>query len=253
MKAFFIACAAFLLAIPTVAAGDTPSPQGPLAEPRPFDIYLGLEPKRIHSESPLRGTHTFPSVLQGDHVHHVFTIENPTEAPIEITGLRLCSGCMLESRSRMIPPGAKGHVAFVIPTDSLGGQSLSGPVRVQTNHPDYPELVAHVFLQVRSFAEVEPYRIWLRGQPGEAIEAEATILPNPDYPFKIRRIRARKGLWIRWELEEIAIEGRPGFRIKVSNTRQKPGPYQDVLFIQTDHAERPEFKVRVEGRIAPPQ
>jgi len=252
MKVFCIACAAFVLAIPTIAVGEKPNPQGLPAELRPFDIYLGLEPKEIHSESPLHGAHTFPSALQGDEVHHVFTVENPTETPIEITGLQLCSGCMLESRSRIIPPGTKGHVAFVIPTDALGGQTLSGPVRVQTNHPDYPELTAHVFLEVRSFAEIEPYRIWLRGQSGEAIEAEATILPSPDYPFKIRRIRARKGLWIRWDLKEILIEGRPGFRIRVFNTRQKPGPYQDVLFIQTDHSERPEFKVRVEGRITPP-
>ena len=253
MTAFFIAFATLMLAIANGATGESPKPQGPLAEPRPFDIYLGLEPKRIHSESPLSGTQTFPSVLQGDHVHHVFSIENPTETPIEITEVQLCSGCMLASRSRIIPPGAEGHVAFVIPTDALGGQTLTGPVRVQTNHPDYPELVAHVFLEVRSFAEIEPYRIWLQGQSGESIEAETTILPNPDYPFEIRSIRARKGLWISWNLEEVVIDGRRGFRIRVSNTRRKPGPYQDVLFIQTDHPERPEFKLRVEGRIAPPQ
>ena len=35
------------------------------------------------------------------------------------------------------------------------------------------------------------------------------------------------------------------------NTRTKPGPYQDVLFVQTDHPERPEFRIRVEGRLEP--
>ncbi|MDG2048661.1 MAG: hypothetical protein P8M78_00730 [Myxococcota bacterium] len=252
MKVFFLPFAAFSLLVSGLAPAESTPPRSPTAFPRPFQIYLGLEPKRLHSSSPLSGTQVLPPVLQGDQVHHVFWIDNPTERPIEITRVQLCSGCMLEGHSKNILPGARGHLGFVIPTDALGGQTLTGAVQVWTDHPNYSELRAEVSLEVKAFAEVQPYRIWLRGEPGKTHQAQATIIPNPAYPFEIQGVRARKGIWIRWELEKIVLEGRPAFQLNIYNTRTKPGAYQDVLFIQTDHPERPELKLRVEGRIGSP-
>ena len=95
----------------------------------------------------------------------------------------------------------------------------------------------------------DPYRVWLNGTTSESIEEPAIVGPSVDHPFEITDVRMRKGVWIETNWRKTEYEGRPAFAIDVRNTRDKPGPYQDVLFIQTDHPERPEFKIRVEGRI----
>ena len=75
------------------------------------------------------------------------------------------------------------------------------------------------------------------------------MIPNEDYPFSITGIRAGTGVWFSTDYREIEREGKQGYEITVRNTRTKIGPYHDVLFVQTDHSARPEFKIRIEGRI----
>ncbi len=217
-----------------------------------FRIYNGQPPKRVVGRSEIRGARghiTLEPVLQGDVVQHEVLITNDSEAPWALSNLRMCSGCMLDGVTKTIGPGESGAIGFVIPTDALGGQIVDGTIRATTGASAPATIEIGIHLEVREFAALHPYRLWLQGTAGDSIEETVIVVPNDAYPFSIREILTRKGVWIETAVRETEHEGRRAFAIDVRNTRNKPGPYQDVLFVQTDHPERPEFRIRVEGRI----
>lgn len=217
-----------------------------------FNIYLGMEPKRVRSRSTIVNAHAtvdIGTVLQGDLVAHEVMIANDTLEPIAIDNLKLCTGCFLESHSKEIRPGLKGSISFVIPTDALGGQDLASTITATTSSPDMPTLSIDVTAHVQEFAKLSPYRVWLKGAVGSEITATCVVVPNEAYGFSIEEVRARKGVWFEHSVVETQRDGVKAYEIKIVNTRTKPGPYQDVLFVKTDHPDRPELKIRIEGRI----
>lgn len=251
-------CCAFYAGGPVHANATAPQAKPPAqpsagpGAPRPFAVYNGAPPRRIVGRTTIeggRGGVRIEPVLQGDVVHHEIRLVNTSEEPWQFEDLRMCSGCMLDGLTKSIAPGATGSLRFVVPTDALGGQTVEGTIRALTGAADPRELALDVNFEVREFAALHPYRLWLSGRVGEAIEETAIVVPNRAYPFTITGIRTRKGVWIETALRETEYEGRGAFAIDVRNIRSKAGPYQDVLFVQTDHPERPELKIRIEGRI----
>lgn len=237
-----------------VALAPRPATAEKQAPPRRplLPIYNGLPPTPVSSTSEVRGARgvvEIGPVLQGDLLQHTIEIHNDSAAPWRLEDLTLCRGCMLDGASQAIAPGDVGHISFVVPTDALGGQTIESPIHAETGIDAPARIEITVRLQVEEFVALDPYRLWLKGAVGEPVEATVLVVPNDAYPFSIREIKTRKGVWFEHQLREIEHEGRKAYAIDVRNTRTKPGPYQDVLFVQTDHPQRPEFKIRIEGRI----
>jgi len=218
----------------------------------PFPLYLGQKETRIRGTSVVEGTTAtiaLPAALQGDVVQHDLIIPNDRDEPIELTRVTACEGCILDGHAKSIAAGGRGRVSLLLLTDAVGGQTIDGTARIETTDPDRPLIEVAVSMPVKAFAALDPYRIWIVGKAGEPIVAKGRVVPNADYPFTITDIKPRKGAWFDWSLEAITLEGRPAYEITLTSTRKKAGPYQDVLFVQTDHPARPEFKIRVEGRL----
>ncbi len=237
---------------PAPAASDEVEAARGFEQARPFDVYRGLAPNRIYSKSRVEGAHSrhvIEPVLQGDVVHHEFLIANGSQEPIEIRRVEMCSGCMLDSYSKTIRPGLQGGISLIIPTDSLGGNEIVSAITAETSARHLPEIVIEVSLTVREFASLSPYRVWLKGSSAREIVATCVVVPSVAYPFSITGIKARKGVWFSHSYGEVERDDRKAYEITIKNTRKKAGSYQDVLFVQTDHPERPEFKIRIEGRI----
>lgn len=229
------------------ADSDPAPPQASLG------IYVGKEPRTVESSSEVRGAHTsyrFEPALQGDLVRHDFFIHNPVDERLSVEKLRMCSNCVVVDNSKEIEPKGLGRLTMVVPTDPLGGQTIESPIVIETDSESVPEIRIDVTLEVREFAALSPYRVWLEGAVGSEIVATCLVVPNEAYPFEITGIKARRGVWFTHSFEAVERDGRKAWQITIRNTRTKPGPYQDVLFIQTDHPERPEVKVRIEGRIS---
>jgi hypothetical protein len=221
-------------------------------EEREILFYKGLEVEPVHSKSLVdqpHSHHVLEPALQGDVVRHDFIIRNDFEEVLEIDEVRGFPGCIVESYSRKIPPGLTGSISTLILTDSRGGEEIAGTLRARTNREELPEIAIDASLLVREFASLSPYRVWLEGSASQDLVATCIVIPNPEYPFSITGIKARKGVWFTTSYREIESEGKRGYEITVRNTRKKTGSYQDVLFVQTDHSARPEFKIRIEGRI----
>jgi len=239
------------LAASRTAAEEAPDPA--VGRP-PFPLYLGLPVEPVRGVTRVEGAHAsvvLPHALQGDVVQHAFVVTNDGPAPMQLSRVKACEGCILEGYAREIAPGRSGRIEVLILTDSLGGQTVHGTVRAETSDPQRPVLDIEATLPVDEFARVEPYRVWLTGTAGEKVVARCLIVPNEAYPFEITGIKTRKGTWFELSRAATTFEGRPAWEITLTNTRTRPGPYQDVLYVQTTHPRRPELKVRVEGRIEP--
>ncbi|MGH0032649.1 MAG: hypothetical protein ACQGVC_22885 [Myxococcota bacterium] len=233
------------------APAGEPAPAPAPREPS-LGIYLGKEPRTVESRSEVRGAHgsyRFEPALQGDLVRHDFFIHNPVGERLQVEKLRMCSNCAVVNASKVIEPNGLGRLTMVIPTDPLGGRTIESPIVIETDSESLPTITIDVHLEVREFAALSPYRVWLEGTAEEEIVETCLVVPNEAYPFEVTGIRARRGTWFTHSFEEVEHEGGRAWRITIRNTRTRPGPYQDVLFVQTDHPERPELKVRIEGRI----
>jgi hypothetical protein len=218
------------------------------------DFYKGLEVKPKYSQSYVeqaRGRYVFDPVLQGDIVKHDFIIKNDAKNILELSGAEGCCGCIVESYTSVIQPDQTGKISVLILTDSRGGSEINGTIKAKTNDKDRPEIAMDVSLYVKEFAALYPYRIWLEGSLKDEIVQRCIVVPNKDYPFHITGIKSRKNVWLDYSYREIKKDGEKAYEITVKNIRKKPGPYQEVLFVQTDNIARPEFKIRVEGRISP--
>lgn len=240
------------LVIPATLAGcEKQEKHDPLMDQK-LHFYKGLEIEPIYSQSKVESVHSryeFSPVLQGDIVHHDFIIANDGDKALEITEAAGCCGLIVESYARRIEPGMTGKIAVLILTDSQGGQEIKGTISAKTADSARPRITIDVSIFVQEFAALSPYRIWLKGSPDQEIVEKCRVVPNEAFPFRITGIKVRKGVWFTYDFREVETDGKAGYEIMVRNTRKKIGSYQDVLFIQTDHPRRPEFKIRIEGRI----
>ncbi len=250
MGAFFLPFLSGVLLSASLACGKEEQPA--VVEARELSFYTGLEVEPVYSQSMVdraHSRHVFEPALQGDVVRHDFIIRNDSQEMLEIEEVRGFPGCIVESYSREIRPGLTGRISTLMLTDSRGGEEIVGTIRARTSDQDRPEIAIDASLVVKEFASLSPYRVWLEGSAGQDLVATCIVIPNQDYPFSITGIVARKGVWFSTSYRKIEREGKRGYEITVRNTRKKVGPYQDVLFVQTDHPARPEFKIRIEGRI----
>jgi len=120
---------------------------------------------------------------------------------------------------------------------------------VHTNDPRNSVMELMVSGMVEKFAEIRPERVRLSGRVGEPVTAVAEIVPRPDYPFKIKNIRAMNGRHIRFSLANKTAAGSTIYEITVTSTRPDQGRISDVIYVDTDSPIRPTLQVTVSGTI----
>ena len=101
---------------------------------------------------------------------------------------------------------------------------------------------------VTPFISLEPggyVGLWgVKGQvPVESIE----IINNFSEPIKITGVENKLPQKVRWNLEEI----KPGYRyrLEVEDISTKAGEYTGHLIVRTDHPQKPQFVIVVNGFI----
>jgi hypothetical protein len=122
-------------------------------------------------------------------------------------------------------------------------------VVVHTNDSRNPVMELMVSGVVEKFAEIRPGSVRLSGRVGELVTAVAEIVPRPDYPFKIKNIRAMNGRHIRLSLANKTAAGNTIYEITVTSTRPDQGRISDVIYVDTDSPIRPTLQVTVSGTI----
>lgn len=96
---------------------------------------------------------------------------------------------------------------------------------------------------------MEPKFARLVGMAGESISKTVKITFEKDYPFKILKVKARKGKDISVKLEEFNKESEHGYLLTVENRKAEAGRYADSLILTTDSEIKPSLTIPVYGQI----
>lgn len=139
---------------------------------------------------------------------------------------------------------------MVVSTDGRGGHSLTKRFRVYTNDPRQSQTVLSITGKVNGYVEILPSRVRLVGRLGDTLTDQVRIIPKKEYPFTIKKVRARNGKDIRIVLEPEA--GKPAekeYLLTVTSTKNESGSFGDYIVVQTDLKEKPTIGIPVSGHL----
>ena len=217
-----------------------------------LNFYFGLPEKPVYSKSVVdspKSKYVFDPVLQFDLVEHDFIIKNTLNQILELKKVQACCGSLVETYTREIPAGKEGVIKTILLTNRHGGQEINGIIRAITNDPKNPEWTIDISCFVKKFADISVYTIMLNGSWRETIEGSSVVIPTNEYPFRITGLKVKKGLDILYGYKEIKRSGKKGYLITAKNKRKEAGVIRDTIYVQTDNPSRPEFIIRVQGKV----
>jgi hypothetical protein len=120
---------------------------------------------------------------------------------------------------------------------------------VQTNDEKSKNVTLVVSGEVERFVSIFPRRVNLRGKIGTEIKRSVKITPEKKYPFKITGLRAEKGDFIEYSLEESRKSDVTFYILKIKNKKTTKGGYHDSIYLKTDSEIQPEIRIGVYGNI----
>lgn len=227
--------------------------ESPSQEKAPKTVfYFGIEQKPVYSKSVVdspKNRYVFTPVLQFDQVKHDFIVRNTTKTMLEFKKVEGCCGSLVEAFTAQIPPGKEGVIRAILFTDRRGGEEIKGTIRAQTNDPKNPEWMIDISCYVKKFADISEYTIMLDGSWRGVIEGSSVVIPAKEYPFKITGVKAKKGQDIVYGYSQIKKDGKKAYLITAKNKRVEAGAIRDTIYVQTDNPARPEFIIRVQGKV----
>jgi hypothetical protein len=103
--------------------------------------------------------------------------------------------------------------------------------------------------KVKKFAEIKPKFVRFAGEVGTKLEQDIIIVPEPNFPFKIKKIKAKKGEFIKYFLIEPEEKNPTKYVLHVENTMSEAGRYADYLQLHTDSKIQPTLDIGVYGYI----
>jgi len=141
----------------------------------------------------------------------------------------------------------------VVNTKDRGGALLRKRFSVNTNDPRNPRADLMVFGQVKGYISVSPSFIRLMGATDQKVRAKVTLLPEKEYPFTIKQVKAKEGDFIQFDLKPLGEDpARQGYELLVWNTRTEEGTYRDFVMVETDLKEKPTLSIPVSAKIFGP-
>lgn len=224
----------------------------PAAETRSLPFYMGLPEKPVYSKSVVdspRSSYVFDPVLQFDVVKHDFIVRNTSKSMLEFKKVYGCCGSLVEAFSPQIQPGQEGVIKIMLFTDRRGGEEIHGFIHAETNDPQRPEWTIEISCFVKKFADVSAHTIMLNGPWRSNLEGSSVVMTVPEYPFRITSLKVKRGIFITYGYRNIIRNGRKGYVIWAKNTRKEQGVIRDTIYVETDNPARPEFKIRVQGKL----
>ena len=205
----------------------------------------------------------FDKMVEGEDLLHDFVIMNKGTDILKVEKVKTTCGCTTVSYSKEIPPNGEGKITMKVNTRGYGGRKLTKAIGVITNDSRNPESILTVSGNIEKFATITPQVVRLNGKIGDELKSVIKIVPEPNYPFSIAKIKAQEGKNIKYEFREdksvsesqsASTSQNMGktYSVIVENIKKDAGFYYDVLIIETNSKIQPEIKINVMGRILDP-
>jgi hypothetical protein len=136
-------------------------------------------------------------------------------------------------------------------TGNGGSQKFSREIIVFTSDPEHNQVKLTIEGKVSKFVDI-PSRINLKGPAGQEIKQEITIVPRPEYPFKILEVKTQKEGNIRLDMKEEKKETGTEYKLAIVNLKTEKNTYADAVLLKTDSKIRSEIRIPVYGNIFGP-
>jgi len=118
-----------------------------------------------------------------------------------------------------------------------------------TNDPKQPNINLTISGKVNNFADIKPKFVRFNGEAGEKLALDVSITEEAEYPFIIKKVKAKNNQFIKFTLSEPAKGTPKKYLLHVENTKKDPGRYADAIEIQTDSKIQPVITIGVYGYI----
>jgi hypothetical protein len=192
----------------------------------------------------------FQPVVEGEKVSHDFLIRNTGTGVLKIKNVKLGCDCTTAGDyAREIPPGGEAGIPIKVNTDNYGGTKFQQEILVFTNDPKNEMLTFTIVGDVERFVTIDPLRVILSGEAGSEIKVVVKIIPEPKYPFKIKRTTAERDEYISYKLKKNKKKGETGYLLTIKNKAKKKIRYFDQIVLETDSLMRPKLTIKVFGNI----
>jgi hypothetical protein len=136
-----------------------------------------------------------------------------------------------------------------VSTSGSGGKKLKKKVTVITDDPNNRQIPLIIQGRVLEFYTLSPKSVILKGIAGETIRETIRLVPNRDYPFTVKKVTAKQGKNIRFELAEVEDGENIEYDLTVENIAADPGDYFDTLYLTTDSDIKSQIRVLVSASI----
>lgn len=146
---------------------------------------------------------------------------------------------------RAVPPGGEGKITLRVKLQGYEGP-VSKTADVVCNDPRNPRTVLTMTGKVIPLILLRPSRyVQFHGASGRLPPAALELAANPA-PFRILKTEDNLQGKVSYNLE--TIEDGKRYRLSIANEARE-GNYAGFIRVLTDHPEKPELMVRVNGRI----
>ncbi len=115
---------------------------------------------------------------------------------------------------------------------------------VKTDDPEKKQFNLVVTGPVEKIVDINPESVYLKGNPGDTLEAVVNITPFEKYPFLILGMETRGNAGIQTSLIE-SKDDKKSWQVKIKSTSDKAQNLYDVLTLKTDSQYKPTLTIRV--------
>jgi peroxiredoxin len=191
-----------------------------------------------------------PVTSSGEEVNVVVPVFNQGRQTLNLDIEKTSCSCTSNKDSvRVLQPGQRGSLHFVIHSSGWGTRFVSATIR--TNDPFWPRFMLLFQVDVPPSVVPSPSRLTIQGNEGEAIE-RTLVLFLPDKASILKTTALNSFISARLIRREAIANNMSSHRINVNIAANAPtGAFKDQLIFDLKNANVPRISVPVEGTIDP--
>lgn len=174
----------------------------------------------------------FGTVSQGTVVTHVFTLRNPSAAPLRILGVSLSPGLRISGFPAQVGPNQQIDLPVSIGTSGMRGP-YSGELRLRLDDPGRPQAVFTMAGVVVPRVEFRPHAaFFVTGDRQSPARASIEIVNHQEAPLRITRFDYPRD---RFDARLEPLEDGRRYRLSITlRTDAAAGVREDVIQLHVD-------------------
>lgn len=188
----------------------------------------------------------FGAITQGKKVHHVFSVKNIGDEPLNIRKVTAACGCTAaNSSSPVIQPGKTGEIKTTFDSANFTGK-ISKTIAVETNDPRHPTITLTIAGTISEEIQLSPRQLSLGPiKIGTTKESVITVMNRGEKSLQLLSVKSQLPQ-IKAEIRKNLLKPGESTTIEVKVTpKAEDRVLSGYLFISTDNPLKNELIVPI--------